>query len=123
VLHDTDVARLTDMRAAREALFAQPLTLRENGWRTEGPRAGVRTIVLRTPQSLSLLDLSEAIEQGQRVAAWRVSTVGPKPQLLASGTTIGHRQLCRIPATTVSAVTLRVETVDAVQPVALRLFA
>lgn len=123
VLHDTDVARLVGMRAAREALFAHPLTLRENRWRADGPRTGVRTIVLRTPQALSLLDLGEAIEDGQRVASWRVSTTGPVPQLLASGTTIGHRQLCRIPATTVSAITLRVETVDAVQPVALRLFA
>ena len=64
VLHDTDVARLVGMRAAREALFAHPLTLRENRWRADGPRAGVRTIVLRTPQSLSLLDLGEVIEHG-----------------------------------------------------------
>ncbi|WP_309671990.1 alpha-L-fucosidase [Gemmatimonas sp.] len=123
LLHELDVARLAAMRASLTSLFAQPLAVRHSAWRTDGARAGVRTIQLRAPQSVSLLDLREPISQGQRVSSWSVSSTGSRPELLASGTTIGHRQLRRIPRITVSSLTLRVETVDIVQPVEVNLFA
>ncbi|WP_396220134.1 alpha-L-fucosidase [Gemmatimonas sp.] len=123
LLHDVDVARLAGMRASLDALFANPCDVRDSVWRTDGARVGERTVRLRVPQSVSLLDLREPISQGQRVSAWSVSTTGAAPQLLASGTTIGHRQLRRISRTTVSSLTLRVETVDTVQPVELKLYA
>ncbi len=123
VLHEVDVARLSGMRAALDMRFARPLAVRNSKWRAESAQAGVRTIQLRAPQSVSLLDLREPISQGQRVSSWSVSTTGSRPQLLATGTTIGHRQLRRISATTVSALALRVETVDPVRPVELNLFA
>ncbi len=122
LLHDVDVARLAGMRASLSSLFAHPLAVRNSTWRADGARAGVRTMQLRAPQSLSLLDLREPISQGQRVTSWSVSTTGSNAQVLASGTTIGHRQLRRIPSITVSSLTLRVETVDVVQPVELNLF-
>lgn len=122
LLHEVDVARLAGMRASLNSLFAHPLEVRNSAWRTDGAQAGVRTIQLRTPQVVSLLDLREPISQGQRVLSWRVATTGSRPQLLASGTTIGHRQLRRIPSTTVSSLALRVEALDVVQPVELNLF-
>lgn len=127
LMHEVDVTRLTAMRSSLNTLFGHPLQVSDSVWRGDGARVGarvgVRTIRLRSPQSVSLLDLREPVSQGQRVAKWSVSTVGSRPQLLASGTTIGLRQLRRIPIATVSMLRLRVETVDTVQPVELNLFA
>ncbi|MFN9203748.1 MAG: alpha-L-fucosidase [Gemmatimonas sp.] len=121
VLHEVDVARLGGMRAALDALFARPARAVSSRWRATGARAGVLTVRFPSPQTVSVLDLGEAVEQGQRVERWTVhdATTG---QRLASGTTIGMRQLRRISPLAVSAVRLTVETVDDVQPVTLRAY-
>jgi len=111
----------TFSRFFNPGVFARPARAVSSRWRATGARAGVLTVRFPSPQTVSVLDLGEAVEQGQRVERWTVhdATTG---QRLASGTTIGMRQLRRISPLAVSAVRLTVETVDDVQPVTLRAY-
>ena len=120
VLHDTDVARLVGMRAALDAMFARDVPHARARWRKTGPTSGVLTMRFPRPQAVSVIDLREDIAKGQRVSSWTVSAGGLSPTVLATGTTIGYRQLRRITPATVTSLELKVEAVDAVQQVEMR---
>ncbi len=117
LLHDTDVARLVGMRAALDAMFTRDVPHDRARWRKTGATTGVLTMRFPTPQSVSVIDLREDITKGQRVSSWTLSTGGPSPSVIATGTTIGYRQLRRITPTTVTSLELKVESLDAVQRV------
>jgi alpha-L-fucosidase len=120
-LHGVDVMRLASMRTALERQFSAPHRPSSSTWRTTGAMSGERTVVFSAPVSLSVLDLQETIADGQRVSAWTLSAPGNSAPL-AQGTTIGYRQLRRLAPTTVTGLTLRVETVEAPRPVTLRTY-
>ncbi len=123
LLHETDVSRLTGMRAALNATFGAKLKTGAVTWRRESETRGVRTVRFPALASASVLELREDISQGQRVSKWSVHTLGAAPQLVASGTTIGHRLLQRIAPTEAQAFELRVETVESALPVSLAAYA
>ncbi len=122
LLHETDVANLAGMRSALNAMFSRPATGATEAWRVTASNAAELTVRLATPQSLAVIDLREDITQGQRVSRWSLRTTESTPRELASGTTIGFRQLRRLTPSEVSGVTLTVETVEPPERVSLRLY-
>ncbi len=112
LLHETDVANLAGMRAALDQLFARPITPANAEWRVTGRNRAELSMQFGTPQTVSVVDMREDITQGQRVARWTLSSNDATPRLLASGTTIGYKQLRRITPTEVSGVTLSLETIE-----------
>jgi alpha-L-fucosidase len=121
LLHATDVARLTALRARLTALFAEDFALgRRVLWRDTGPRAGVAEVDLGRTVRAGIVRLEEDIVQGQRVARYAVHGAADGAwQELARGTTVGHRKLDRFDPTPVRR--LRVTVEDAVAPLPSRL--
>jgi alpha-L-fucosidase len=104
LLHPTDLARLTAMRARLDALFA--------GDRARQVRAG-RSV------TVSIADLREEIAYGQSVARYTLhGRAGGTWRVLSRGSTIGYRKLDRFEPVAVSAVRLTID--EAVGEVRLR---
>ena len=105
LLHETDVARLTGMRTALDALFA-------------------RDHAAALPATVRIADLREDIAQGQRVAGYVLEgRVAGEWRELSRGTTIGYRKIDRFTPVRVEA--FRVRITDAVEdplPVSVGLF-
>jgi alpha-L-fucosidase len=120
VLHATDVARLAGMRAALDTLFARPVRLVPAAWRITGAREASESWALDDAVLWRVVELREGIAEGQRVARWRLRTGDGRE--VAAGTTIGHRQLRRVPPMTASQLVLEVETVEVPRPVTLRVY-
>lgn len=118
---ETDVERLAGMRTALDAMYAARLPLSPAAPRTVG-RAWQRTFTLPSPQRLSVIDLAEPIARGQQVTSWRVRADRADGAVLASGTTIGHRQLRRIAPTTVQRLVVDYEVVDEPADVTLQVY-
>lgn len=114
--HATDVANLQGFGRRIAARFARPATADARvRWRVTGPTTATLELVLRRPAAIDALDLRERIEEGQRVAGFRVwGRVAGAWRLLLAGTTIGCRRAERIAAVPVDA--LRLEVTDAVEP-------
>jgi len=126
LLHQADVARLMEMRAALSALLGEDLVAgRRVNWRSTGAATAMAEVDLGRSVMVGIADLREQIEHGQVVARYRLEgSDGGVWRLLARGTTIGCRKLDRFGATQVRRVRLIIEAaVDTTQPVALRLFA
>jgi alpha-L-fucosidase len=122
LLHETDVARLAGMRAALNALQATRIPLSATAPRAVG-KAWQRTFTLPTPQRVTAIDLAEPIERGQHVATWRVRADRADGPVLASGTTIGNRQLRRVTAAaTVRRLIVEYEVLDEPVTVSLRAY-
>jgi len=122
LLHETDVARLAGMRAALDALQATRIPLSATAPRAVG-KAWQRTFTLPTPQRVTTIDLAEPIERGQHVATWRVRADRADGPVLASGTTIGNRQLRRVTAAaTVRRLIVEYEVLDEPVTVSLRAY-
>jgi alpha-L-fucosidase len=120
VFHDTDVARLAGMRAALDTLFARSVRLVPAAWRLTGARGAAGTWSLDDAVPWRVVELREGIAEGQRVARWRLRTGDGRE--VAAGTTIGHRQLRRVPSMAASQLVLEVETVEVPRPVTLRVY-
>jgi len=105
LLHDTDVARLTGMRASLDTLFATDRA-RGRRLRTTGSGAGVTLfeVDLGRSEEVSIVSLREDITRGQAVARYEVTgsdgvrelSLGGPWQSLSRGTTIGYRKLDRV---------------------------
>jgi alpha-L-fucosidase len=122
LLHETDVARLAGMRAALDVLQATRIPLSATAPRAVG-KAWQRTFTLPTPQRVTAIDLAEPIERGQHVATWRVRADRADGPVLASGTTIGNRQLRRVTAAaTVRRLIVEYEVLDEPVTVSLRAY-
>jgi alpha-L-fucosidase len=94
LLHEADVAQLTAFGDKLERMFATDLAA---GARVSKSSRGV-TLTLPNPVQFDIVDLREAIEQGQTIARYRVDARdGDRWVTFSRGTTIGHRKLDRVP--------------------------
>ena len=118
LLHATDVARLTGLRARVTALFAEDFALnRRVRWRAIGPGSAVAEVDLGRTVSAGVVRLEENIVQGQRVARYAVhGSVGGAWQELVRGTTVGYRKLDRVAPVSVRRVRVTVEGVVPLTP-------
>jgi alpha-L-fucosidase len=104
LLHDTDVARLRDMRVSLDTLFATDVA-RGRRLRAAGSGAGVTLLEVDLGRSapVSIVSLQEDITRGQAVARYDVTgsdgvrelSLGGPWKSLSRGTTIGYRKLDR----------------------------
>ena len=120
LLHDTDVGHLAAMRRSLDELLAGEARGGRTSWSAAGATGGVLTVRFSSPQRLSVIDLGEDITRGQRVSSWSLQAGEADGEPIARGTTIGYRQLRRIPPTEATVLRLRVETVEAPVPVTMR---
>ena len=122
LLHAADVGRLTGFRRELERVFADDLAIRRPvAWHQLGTRSAMAQVELSRPMKVGLVDLREAIEQGQRVARYVVEgSDGGEWRAMSEGTTIGCRKLDRCEPVTVRRVRVRItEAID--RPLALRI--
>jgi alpha-L-fucosidase len=124
VLHDADIAALSSMKQTLDGLFAHDLAARHpTRWITTSPRSARLELDLERPARVSIADLREDIEHGQRVSRYTLEAeldAGWRP--LSSGTTIGYRKLDRFAAVAARRFRLSVDAIDAPEQVRLRLF-
>lgn len=134
-LADADVARLGELRAAVEAIFARDLaagaTARASGVWLDAARFGPGQAIdtsrgtywaaaaadsawleldLGEPRTFDVARLEEPIAQGQRIASYRLEVLdggGWRP--IARGTTVGYRKLDRFDPVTARRVRLVIE--------------
>ncbi len=121
LLHDTDVANLAGLRAKLEALRASERHAAKSTWKASGATSGTLSVQFASPQSVSVLELSENIANGQRVTSWTVRADGADTPI-AKGTTIGYKQLRRVPSVIARTLDVHIETVDAVERVGMRAY-
>jgi alpha-L-fucosidase len=124
LLADADVSALTGMRAKLDALFARDLAAGSAATVHSTGKGTTFAYTLAAPATIGIVDLREAIEQGQRVAAYRLEAHdGGAWREIARGTTIGYSRLTRF--TPLRTARLRLHVDDAVERpgfVALRCF-
>lgn len=123
LFHETDVARLRGMRAALDAMNTRRVTIQDGSGRATSTHQATREIVLRRAATIEVLELAEDITAGQQVKSWEVRAEHSGGPVLARGTTIGHRQLRRIPPVHVTKLMLTYQTVDAPARVTVSAFA
>ena len=126
LVHAIDAERVRDFRAGIDRLFSVDLArnarvVAEGGeslidgspdtWWGFPEACATVEIWLERPASIGILSLQEAVQFGQRVAAWRVeaTTTGEDWFPVASGTTVGLKRLVRIPTFEALAVRLVIE--------------
>lgn len=122
LLHDVDVANLAEMRKKLDAMHASERRAGRTEWRVERDTAARLTVRFNAPQSISVVELSENIANGQRVSTWSLYADGARTPVL-TGTTIGYKQLRRVEGITATELELRVEAIDKVERVGLKVFA
>jgi len=106
LLHETDVRALAEFGSRRASLHGSDVAGGAATW--SGP-ASLELQLIR-PSAFDVVSIGEAIEQGQRVAAWGFDAWdGSRWRELARGSTIGQRRLVRVPLTETDRVRLRVE--------------
>lgn len=106
LLHDADVAALSAFSDRLNAIFETDLAA---GARI-AKSSHALTLTLPEPVQFDVVDLSEAIEHGQRVAGYRVEAWdGGRWATISRGTTIGHRKLDRVALTRTDRVRVVVE--------------
>lgn len=126
LLHPTDVARLTGLRARLTAMFAEDAVA--GRWVTDA-RTGTRTATmdldLARPATVGMARLEEDITRGQAVARYTLyGSDNGTWFVLSSGTTIGHARLDTFAPVTVRRLRLAIEdAVAAPGPVTVRLYA
>src|SRR5262249_5413252 len=99
LLHDTDVARLAEMRVKLDAMFKTDLARgRRMTWRATADRSSIGEVDLGRTSTVSIIDLREDITRGQIVAQYHVDAADNDGQwqTIARGTTIGYRKLDRV---------------------------
>ncbi len=125
VLHQTDVARLGELRARLTALFAEDFAATQPvHWRVTGARTAVAEVDLGRTMTVGIARLEEDIGRGQCVARYALhGIVHGDWRELARGTTVGYRKLDRFQPTPVRNVRLTIEdSVGAPRPVRLGLY-
>jgi hypothetical protein len=110
------------MHEAVSALFANEAKAAASTWQVLGGTTAERRIRFARPERLRTLELREAITDGQQVMRWTLSALEAPAVVLARGTTIGFRQLRRLPSVAVTGLVLRGETLDAPRPVVVQAF-
>ncbi len=124
LLHATDVERLAGMRRGLDQLVAVPRTRGGTDWQVQAGGTAVAAVNIDAAP-IGMVDLSEEITSGQRVARHVVEGLTAAGwQELARGTTIGYRRIHRFAPMTVSRLRVRIEeSADLPLPIALRAYA
>ena len=126
LLHSVDTERLLGMRYALDAMFHadSAAQLSDVTFRAVGTRQALAEARIASPSEISIIELREHIEQGQRVARWSCEfDNGDGWREVAAGTTIGYKALRRITPMTAKRVRVRIlDSIDEVRPVDFRLF-
>jgi alpha-L-fucosidase len=125
LIHDVDASRLTAFHARRQELFGAPIEMRRIEFRPPAQGGARVEWELRRPGRPRIARLAEDITRGQRVASYRIEgSQGGRWQELASGSTIGHAKLDRLPdGPPLRRVRVVIEEwVDQPEPVSLQLF-
>ena len=126
LLHPTDAAHLDRFhRAVREALADDFAAGRRVSWAVTAPRSATAEVDLGATHAVGLIRLGEPIEQGQRVARYRMEGWDRSAwRELSRGETIGYCKLDRCAPGPVSRLRLTVEdAVAAPLPVRIGAFA
>jgi alpha-L-fucosidase len=106
LLHDSDVRALSAFSGRLNAIFGTDLA---TGARVSRSAQGM-TLTFPAPVKFGVVDLREAIEQGQTIAGYRVEARSDGRWVAIShGTTIGHRKLDRVSPTQADRVRVVVE--------------
>jgi alpha-L-fucosidase len=126
LIHDTDVERLTGMRAKLDATFRTDLAAgRKLKWKSTGATTAEAEIDLGRTESIGIIDVREKIEHGQTIARYRVDAAPLNEWMpLYRGTTIGYKRLTRLTAP-VTARRIRVVIEDAIakpEPIELKIY-
>ena len=124
LLHDRDVAALHAAHSRLGALLGDNLAAgRRPRWHHTA-RSATAELDLGSTVRAAVVDLREDIEEGQRVARYRVEGFdGGNWIPLCSGTTIGYRRLDRIRPIPVRRLRVHLEeTVEAPRPVSIHLY-
>jgi alpha-L-fucosidase len=125
LLHTSDVASLSGMRAKLTSMFATDVAANgRRSWTVTGPQSAIATVTFRAPDRIAIIDVREQIAEGQRVARYRIEGHdGSQWRELGAGTTIGYRRLTEIPATTLRAIRVTIEeTLERPRTVGLRCY-
>jgi alpha-L-fucosidase len=125
-LHPTDRAELLEMQRRLAELFADDLTTgRHPEWRLIGDRGAELVMRLGAATRVGIIDLREAIEEGQRVARYLVEgDDGTRWRTLSEGGTIGCRKIDRCAPVRVRQVRVRIlEALESPRPLRLGLYA
>ncbi|MEZ5071807.1 MAG: alpha-L-fucosidase [Bacteroidales bacterium] len=112
LIHETDVARLTEFREQLDRMYGEDLARNgEFSDKTRGEASWTYLLSLDEARSFDRIVLAEDIASGQRVSAFRVETEQENGEWarLVSGTTIGYKRILTFPP--VSSRLLRI-TVD-----------
>lgn len=110
LFHNTDVSRLASMRSSLDSIFAANLAAgARTNWQPERGAGGEKTVELAKAERVSIVDLSEKIEEGQRVGRYAVEgRQNGSWRELSTGTTIGYRKLDQFEPVVIDAVRVRV---------------
>lgn len=123
VIHPTDAVRLIAMRRRLDECFAAPHG-GEVGWSAATATAGTAHWRAAGPRPVATIDLSESIEEGQRVGRHVVEARTPTGWVeVARGTTIGYRRLHAVEPREITHLRVRID--DCVAPpraIAIRLY-
>jgi len=125
LLHETDVARIAEMRRLLDGLLAKNLAAGHRpAWRPAGGRSAAVELDLGREVTAGIADLREDITRGQVVAGYALEGwIGDRWRPLSRGTTIGYRKLDRFDPVTVRRIRLLIEdAVETPRPVALGLY-
>jgi alpha-L-fucosidase len=125
LLHEIDVARLSEMHGRLNAVFANDAAAGKRvEWRRTGANTAVAEVDLGRTVEVGIIDLREEIERGQVIARYRMDGLTQDGwKSLSRGTTIGYRKLDRFAKTPVRRVRVTIEAaVEAPRPIALRVY-
>ncbi|MBD3188931.1 alpha-L-fucosidase [Candidatus Bathyarchaeota archaeon] len=100
---DRAVAR--EFGSTMRALFDKPLNIASGN-------ASRVTLEFKNPTLINCIEIHENLSKGQRVKAFKVTSGGGgTKEILVEGLTVGHRKIDLIPETTVSTLTLEMDSI------------
>ena len=112
VLHDTDVARLTQAHARMQKMFAVDLAAGTRlDWQRTGELTATAVVDFGSEVTATIVRLEEDITKGQHVARYTLEAESRTGdwQELARGTTIGYTKLDRFPSVTLKRIRVTIE--------------
>jgi len=112
LLHETDVAALSGMRARLDGLFARDASAnRRAEFHVTGERTATIEIDLGRDETIAVADLREDVARGQIVARYTLDgqRADADWRTLSSGTTIGYRKIDRFAPVAIRRVRLRID--------------
>jgi alpha-L-fucosidase len=126
LLHETDVARLMEMRRRLDRMFGDDVAARRPlVWQVTGRRSATAELDLGRTVPIDVADLREDVSHGQVVAGYTLDgSNGGEWRTVARGSTIGFRKLDRFAPVPVRRVRLIIDNaVAAPRPIRLALYA